>query len=50
VQGVIDFVKRAWDDIEGLGATVVRDVGGFLVDDNGLLDALMADVLEQVPH
>jgi uncharacterized protein YukE len=50
VQGVIDFVKRVWDDIEGLGATVVRDVGGFLVDDNGLLDALMADVLEQVPR
>jgi uncharacterized protein YukE len=47
VQGVIDFVKQAWDDVEGWGAAIARDVGGFLIGD-GLLDAALADVLAQV--
>jgi uncharacterized protein YukE len=48
VQGVLDFVKHAWDDVEGWGAAIVTDVGGFLVDDDGLLDATMADVLARL--
>jgi uncharacterized protein YukE len=46
VQGVLDFVKHAWDDVEGLGTAVVRGVGGFLVDDDGLLEATIAGVTQ----
>jgi uncharacterized protein YukE len=48
VQGALDLAKRAWVDVEGWGAAIARDVGGFLVDDDGLLDATMAGVLTQV--
>ena len=50
VQGVLDFVRRAWDDVEGWGAAVACDLGGFLVGDDGLLDAALADLLAQVPR
>ncbi|MEP7178437.1 MAG: WXG100 family type VII secretion target [Pseudonocardiales bacterium] len=48
VQGVLNLVRRALADAEGLGAAVVRDVGGYLVDDDGLLHAALADALAGV--
>ncbi len=48
VQGVLDFVRHAWNDVEGWGAAVVSDVGGFLVEDDGLLDTAMSAALAQV--
>jgi uncharacterized protein YukE len=48
VQGVLDFVKHAWDDVEGWGATVVRDAGGFFVGGAEVLEGAVADVLAGV--
>jgi uncharacterized protein YukE len=50
VHGVLDVLMRAWDDVAGWGAVVAGDVGGFLVDGGGLLDATIADVLARVAH
>jgi uncharacterized protein YukE len=50
VQGTLDLFKRAWDDVEGCGVAIVRDVGGFLMGDDGLLEAVLADVLAQASH
>jgi uncharacterized protein YukE len=50
VQGVLDLVTHAWEDVEGWGAAIVRDIGGFLAGDDGFLDATLADLLARVPH
>ena len=49
VHAALDVLTRVWDGVEGWGA-VVRDVGGFLVGDGGVLDATMADVVALVAH
>lgn len=40
VQGLLDFVSRAWDDVEGWGAAIVGDVAGVLAGGEGLVDAV----------
>jgi uncharacterized protein YukE len=45
VQGVLDFVKHACADVEGWGATVVREAGGFVVGGGEAVSGAVADML-----
>jgi uncharacterized protein YukE len=42
VQSALDLLKQAVDDVERWGSTIVSDVGGFLVGDDGLAEAALS--------
>ncbi|MFN2518123.1 MAG: hypothetical protein ABR604_03615 [Jatrophihabitantaceae bacterium] len=49
VQGLIDLVKRAWDELESRGEDLVHDFADLCVNDGGWLEDAVAHVLAQVP-